>query len=129
MAIGWRMGDDLELLAELPSGTIHFDILEGRSAHNIGGNIDLRIASEMKDWLLDRLSKDGIPIEVIQTATLEAGMNTERIKTDKKRIVSFDWRCRSSISTDEKTYQGEWVDRHVWHSRLQTQSTKVRDSR
>ncbi|MBK1884738.1 hypothetical protein JIN85_20165 [Luteolibacter pohnpeiensis] len=125
MAIGWRMGDDLELLADLPSGTIHFDILEGRAVHDTRGDIDLRIASEMKAWLLDRLSKDRIPIEAIQAATLKVGMNTDRIKTDKKRVVSFDWQCHSAISTDEKTYEVELIDRHAWHSRVQPEETKT----
>lgn len=128
MAIGWRMGDDLELLSDLPSGTIHYNILEGRSAHDVHGEIDLRIASEMKAWLLERLSKDRIPVEAIQTATLEVGMNTDRIKTDKKRVVSFEWQCRSVIATAEKTYRGELTDRHVWHSRVRSQENRGGES-
>ena len=117
MAIGWRMGDDLEVLADLPSGTIRFNILSGQATHDTQGPIQLHIASEIQDWFLDRLGKDGIPSEAIESATLDTAMNTDRIKTDKKRVVSFDWRCHSRITTDEKTYEAELADQHTWHSR------------
>ncbi len=123
MAIGWRMGDDLEILADLPSGRLHFDILAGLSTHDTKGEVKLYIAGEMRAWLRDRLAKDGIPLEAIESATLDVDMNTDRVKTDKKRVISFDWRCRSRISTGEKTYEVELIDQHVWHSRRQPTQT------
>jgi hypothetical protein len=122
MAIGWRMGDDLDILADLPSGSIHFDILTGRATHGTEGLIQLHISTEMQAWFLDRLAKDSIPSEAIESATLDTEMNTDRIATDKKRVVSFDWRCHSRITTDEKTYEARLADQHTWHSRRQTTS-------
>lgn len=113
------------LRTQIAGGTIHFDIREGPAVHNTRGDIDLHIASEMKAWLLDRLSKDRIPVDAIQTATLRVGMNTDRIKTDKKRVVSFDWQRLSAISTDEKTYEVELTDRHGWHSRVHPEETNT----
>jgi hypothetical protein len=57
MAIGWRMGDDLAILADLPSGHIHFDILGARSTHDTKGQVELHITGEMRAWLLDRLAQ------------------------------------------------------------------------
>ena len=110
------MGDDLEIISELPSGCIRFDILKGLGVHDTRGEVDLYIAREMQAWLRDRLAKDNIPDNAIRSATLDVEMDTDRIKTDKKRVVSFDSRCHSRISTDEKTYEVELTDRHVWHS-------------
>ena len=119
MAIGWRMGDDLEILSDLPSGRIHFDILAGQATHDTQGLIHLHIAAEMHAWFLERIQRDGISTEGIESATLDTDMNTDRIKTDKKRVVSFDWRCHCIIATDEKTYEADLAYRHTWHSRLQ----------
>ena len=119
MASGWRMGDDLEILADLPSGRIHFDIIEGCASHYSEGEVALCIAGEMKAWFRDRIAKDGIPMEAIQSAVLDVDMDSDRIKTDKKRVISFDWRCHSQIVTAEKTYEAELRDRHAWHSRSQ----------
>jgi hypothetical protein len=116
------MGDDLDILADLPSGSIHFDILTGLATHGTQGLIQLHISKEMQAWFLDRLAKDSIPSEAIESATLETKMNTDRIATDKKRVVSFDWRCHSRITTDEKTYESQLADQHTWHSRRQTTS-------
>ncbi len=117
MAIGWRMGADLEVLADLPSGSIHFDILAGQATHNTQGLLQLQIASEMQAWFLDSLGKDGIPSEAIKSATLDTAMDTDRIKTDKRRVVCFDWCCHSRIATDETTYEAELADQHTWHNR------------
>jgi len=117
MAIGWRMGDDLEVLSDLSDGTIHFNILEGEAIHDIEGDIKLHISDEMNTWLRDRLSKDQVLVSAIESVTLDLQMKTGRIKTDKKRVVSFDWRCHSRIKTEEKVYEVKHVDRHAWYSR------------
>jgi hypothetical protein len=124
MVIGWRMGDDLEVLAELPSGRIHFDILSGQATHEASGPVILQIATEMKAWLSDRTRKDRIPLEAITAATLDLDMNTDRILTDKKRVVSFDWRCHTTLSTSEKTYEAKLKEDHTWHSRFPRQKTE-----
>jgi hypothetical protein len=118
------MSDDLEILADLPSGSIRFDILSGRATHGTQGLVRLHIASEMQAWFLDRLAKDRIPPEAIESATLDTDMNTDRIATDKKRVISFDWRCHSRITTNEKTYEAQLADQHTWHSRSQATSKK-----
>ncbi len=119
MAIGWRMGEDLETLAELPDGTIEINILTGRAMHSRAGDLSLRIASEMQAWLKQRLSADRIPEDAIVRAVITLGTRTDRIRTDKKRVVSFDWQCHSLLATDEKTYESKLAEAHTWHSRVQ----------
>ena len=118
MAIGWRMAQDLETLADLPDGNIEIDLLRGIAAHSTVGQIDLWIAKEMQAWLKNRLEADRIPKNQISEAHVCLCSNTDRIKTDKSRIVSFDWECHSLIATDEKTYESQLKLAHRWHKRI-----------
>ena len=115
IAIGWRMADDLETLSDLPDGTILFDLLTGSATHSTAGELDLRIAGEIEAWLKARLAADHIPEQLILRAELQLSSKTDRIRTDKKRVVSFDWSCASLISTDEKTYESHLNEAHTWH--------------
>jgi hypothetical protein len=122
MAIGWRMGDDLEILSELPDGTIHINLLTGVATHSVANEINLWIAGEMRAWLRNRFATDKIPEQQILRAEVCLSSKTDRISTDRKRIVSFDWHCSSLISTDEKTYEGQLNEGHTWHNRTQNTS-------
>jgi hypothetical protein len=117
MLVGWRMGDDLEVLAELPDGTISFNVLTGTASHSIAGTVSLHVAAEMQAWLQHRLSTHHIPSDALQEATLVAAIRTDRIATDRKRIVSFDFACTSCLTTTDRTYEGELHEKHSWHSR------------
>ena len=48
MFVGWRMGNDLETLSELPSGKIKVDLLNGSAIHDQVGNIDLSYLNRFK---------------------------------------------------------------------------------
>ena len=112
------MAQDLETLADLPDGNIEIDLLRGIAAHSTVGQIDLWIAKEMQAWLENRLEADRIPKNQISEAHVCLCSNTDRIKTDKSRIVSFDWECHSLIATDEKTYESQLKLAHRWHKRI-----------
>ena len=118
MAIGWRMGNDLEKLAELPDGALRFDLLNGSAVHSVAGEVDLCIAREMQGWLKTRLLSDHIPQHGIREAEIRLESRTNRIGTDRKKIVSFDWNCESRIATDEKTYEGRLSEAQTWHNRV-----------
>jgi hypothetical protein len=122
MLVGWRMSEDLEALSELPDGVLSFDVLGGSVAHNHSGALELHIAGELSTWLRHRLASLNIPLSALKSATLRAEFKTDRIKTDKKRIVSFDWSCESSLATHEKVYFGQLLEEHQWHTRTAWQS-------
>jgi hypothetical protein len=82
--------DDLEVLSELPDGTLTFDVLLGSVEHNLKDALSLHIAGEMAAWLKHRLESLNIPIAALVAATVRAEFRTDRIQTDRKRIVSFD---------------------------------------
>jgi hypothetical protein len=118
MLVGWRMGEDLETLAQLPDGTLTFDVLRGKVVHSTNGELALHVAGELAAWLEHRLETLNVPKGEILAARLTAQFATDRIKTNRKRIVSFDWKCEGSVETDEKVYVGHLKEKHQWHTRL-----------
>jgi hypothetical protein len=119
MAIGWRMGDDLETLSDLPDGSIEINLLTGESNHSVTGPLDLRVGREMQAWLINRSDEDHISIQHILGASIRLKSKTDGIRTDKKRLVFFEWSCDSNISTDQKTYESHLKEAHTWHNRIQ----------
>jgi hypothetical protein len=118
MVVGWRMGDDYERLASMPDGTLVFNLLDGTVAHSSQGPVDLWISGELSAWLTHRLRVERIDASKLFKGVLEVAYKTDRIRTDKKRVVSFDFECRSTILTDEVQYEGSLVERHTYHQRL-----------
>jgi hypothetical protein len=123
MLVGWRMGEDLETLADLPDGTLSFDVLSGTASHSVAGALSLHVAEEMQSWLQHRLVAHRIPADTLCAATLVAEIRTDRIATDRKRIVSFDFTCSSRLVTADRTYEGRLHEKHAWHSRSAGQPT------
>lgn len=118
MVVGWRMGDDYERIADMPDGTLVFDLLAAKVDHNLVEAPQLWIAGELNAWLLSRLVVEHIPVEAIVSASLVVEYKTDRIKTNRKKIVSFDFVCRSTIETSDKNYTGNLIERHAYHQRV-----------
>ena len=112
------MADDLELLAGLPDGTLTIDVLAGTAGHSVNGSISLHIAGELKAWLDHRLSESGIERSEVDTASVVAAIRTDRVATNRKRIISFDFSVDSTIATAERQYRGKLCEVHRWHSRV-----------
>ena len=114
------MGDDLEVISDLPDGTITVDLLAGRAEHSIVGPVDLHISKELQAWLNQQGKKEGIDISQLKSAVLEVDIDTSKVATDKKRVVMFSFECRSNLKTNEATYQAKVKDMHQWHTRVST---------
>ena len=117
MVVGWRMGSDYERIAALPDGTLSFDLLKETVAHSSGVTPDLWITGELASWLGARLATEDIDTKNLVSAILYVQYKTGRIKTNRKKIVSFDFECHSVLATDEKRYEGGLVERHTYHQR------------
>ena len=120
MFVGWRMGDDLEVMSELPDGTITLNLLTGDAKHSIVGGLDLHIAKEIQAWLQQQSEKEGVDVSQLKSATLEVDVDTGKVATNKKKVVMFSFECRSNIETDETSYQATVKDMHQWHTRITT---------
>ena len=120
MFVGWRMGEDLEKLSALPDGTIKINLLTGEAEHSVSGALDLNISTEIQAWLEQQGNKEGINISDLESGILEVDINTEKVATNKKKIVMFHFKARSLLKTNEVSYKGELKETHKWHTRIAT---------
>ena len=118
MLVGWRMGDDLETLANLPDGTLSIDVLSATASHSAVSQLSLHVAKEMQAWLESRMVAFGIPTEALDVAVVIAHIRTDRVATDRKRIVAFEFNCESTLTSGPRTYVGALAEKHVWHRRV-----------
>jgi len=116
--MGWRMAEDLEILAALPSGRIHIDRLNGSADHSVAGPFDLCIAGEIQAWLSNESQKDAIDLHALTGADLWVDVVTSKTATNKSQIVSFDFAAASRLITDEAEYSARVADFHQWVGRL-----------
>jgi hypothetical protein len=111
----WRDWSDLETLARLPDGTVSIDAVAGGARHGTAGPIALRLADALKTGLAERLARKGIGDAL--TATLELGVYTGAIRTDRDRIVHFDFAIEARIGAEGREYRASRREDHVWHAR------------
>jgi hypothetical protein len=122
----WRHEGDFEILADLPDGEIVIDALRGL-AHQVavGGNrlpdpiaVPLRIAREIQAGFADQLARKGIAPAGIRLAEVRVGVDTSKVKTDRARIVHFDFHIAARIDAEAGAFSAAQVDEHVWHARV-----------
>jgi hypothetical protein len=51
------------------------------------------------------------------TATLELGTETGAIRTDRDRIVHFDFGIEAKVGAEGREYRASRREDHVWHAR------------
>ena len=86
---------DLELCAELPDGVIRTDLLRRNSEHSTSGAVELRSVSHLWWWLRKRMRVLRIPRSELTVATVVMEFRTDRILTNRAKLVSFDWQART----------------------------------
>jgi hypothetical protein len=118
MLVGWRMTEDLEILAALPDGTLSIDVLSGTVSHDVAGDIQLYIGGELQSWLSHRFRVYLIPLQAVLAAMVTAQIRTDLLVTNRQRIVSFDFSIRSLITTNECSYIGQLQGVHRWYTRI-----------
>ena len=111
------MWDDLEFLSGLPDGNIEIDILNESAVHSVNGPLDLHITKELRAWLTKECEKEKIELPMIEGASLAVDVKTDKVATDKKKVVMFVFNCRSCIKTSDTLYESSLQDTHKWHIR------------
>ncbi len=120
MFAGWRINEDLEILANLPDGKLDIDLLGGKAQHSSSGPLDLHISKELECWLKEQLKSANISLSTIKSAALSVQFRTDRVATDRNRIILFEFVIESSIATDEMTYSDTLKEACRWHKRVGT---------
>ena len=114
MFVGWRMGEDVDVLSKIHDGQIYIDVLRGQ-AFLAGQSLNIWIAGELQAWFASALEKHNIPIEAIREAKLLVDINASTTERKRAAVTDFDFACHSVISTDEKTYESSLEEKHAWH--------------
>ncbi len=127
---GWRLINSKAQLVELGSGTIRIDVLSGDCLWDGRPVPSLSIAGEVHLWFLADLEANGIPVEAITRAVLEAKLSFSTIPRgdgvtgeehfSDGRLVWSDTvqrcviRCECEIATDEHVYRSQVDDVEEW---------------
>jgi hypothetical protein len=121
----WRDGSDLETLARLPDGIVSIDAMTGEARHATAGPIALRLADALRTGLAERLARKGLAVGAgnavgnggALTATLELATDTGAIRTDRDRIVHFDFGIEAKVGAAGREFRASRREDHVWHAR------------
>ena len=118
----WRDWGDFEILADLPDGFITIDALSGKAgfaaaAHAEAKPIPLRIAQEIRSGLMDQLVRKEIQASRVREAVLRIRVDSAQVKTDRNRIVHFDFHIASRIHAEAGVFEAAQIEEHVWHDR------------
>jgi hypothetical protein len=114
----WPIPEDLETLASVPDGDLTIDILASKASHSSVADINLGATEQLHRWLQAQLAASDIHAEDLEQALLIARIQTDRIATDRSRIVSFDFHVESLLKAGTRVFHGVPTERHVWHHRI-----------
>jgi hypothetical protein len=111
-----RIDESLEHLADLPDGVVKIDLLLESCNHTKSGDLMLPIVADIKHWLLDRLEQARISFEVLQDASISLTYKTDRIPTDRSRLLLFELECASHFVVGARIIEGNYKN-VLWHKR------------
>ena len=116
MAVSGRIADSLEALCSLSDGTLNIDLVAGSSPLIEGREVEMPIGPRLTHWFGERLAALEIPPASIEAATLELSHSTQRIPTDRSKIVAFDLEAVVCIASGGRRLVGE-ARGMQWHKR------------
>lgn len=116
MCCSSRMSASLERLADLPDGTVRFDLLSGSCTHTAVGEVRLPAIEDFRNWLSQRLQDERIDVEVFQSAWLSLRYKTDRVPTNRKNILLFELESASHFTLSDHTIERRAAN-VVWHQR------------
>jgi hypothetical protein len=131
MFCGWRLINSYRRLVTLGPGTLEIDALTAGCWFNGVSVEPLSIAWELHFWLKDDLVAQGLPVETIRSARLEARLElsevARRAGLTRKKYFGADGQrvdgmvfhrcaiaCRSELVTDETVYSAQHEDIEEW---------------
>ncbi len=111
--------DDLEALMTRPDGVVTVDLLAARAEHANGDVLQLALVARLVDWLKERLAKAGLAPLDLSKAELSIAIRTNRVPTDRRKTVPFEFTSTASFATGAKahtskpTFALRWYDRQT----------------
>jgi hypothetical protein len=115
--VGPGLHKDLEILAEIPDGRLTIDLLNQSVQHDIGGSLNLQVINRLSVWLNKELEADKISAKDVQSVNFVVDIRTDRIPTDKRNIIFFEFSGQGSLVTSFGTYVGTLKSYPIWYHR------------
>lgn len=118
MIMGERMPfADLEVLAELPDGSLAIDLLRREARHVSGSPVPLQIVGLLAQWFEERLANHGFSIGDLAAAHLEIGFRTDAVPTVRARAIMFDWICACELTPRQGGLRTGRASGRMWYDR------------
>jgi hypothetical protein len=117
--------DDLETLALLPDGTLSLDLLSLAAHHSLGGVIELKFVEKIAAWLKTRLIKNRILVSDLSKAELVVVIRTDKILTDRTRIIAFDLSITCAVGLLEGRIKTSIGSGRIWYDRIQRRQSEA----
>jgi hypothetical protein len=116
MGCSARISTSLERIADLPDAALRIDLLSGSCIHGRVGDLPLPMVEEFRAWLTERLRGAGIANDVLERAILSLRYTTDRVATDRSRILLFELECTSELAVQGRVFRGHASD-SLWYER------------
>ncbi|MCP3685748.1 MAG: hypothetical protein GY861_24130 [bacterium] len=124
MFCGWELFGDWAVLAQLKSGTITINALDGGCTHNGELIPQMSMARVLGKWLRTDFEANNIPLNGIREALLTVDFQTEEIPEQRNKsviwrdptppFIACQLKCQSRIVTDEKLYESKYDKYEEW---------------
>jgi len=118
MVPGAISAQDYEQLAARPDGEVLLNLRDRSAQHNCGQSLELEAVARLSKWLSDRLLAEQLPLTDLTKAEIEIHYKTDRVRTNREKLVSFDVQSASTLEASGQKVQGVPGTRHVYHERV-----------
>jgi hypothetical protein len=129
MFCGWRLIESKPNLVNLGSGTLEIDAITGQCFFQ--GRIigQLKVADEIRAWMLDDLAANKIPVAALSSARLSVKLSFSVVPwtETKKQIFCLEGKavqtekmnrclmeCESKVATPEVVYRSKSTEVQEW---------------
>jgi hypothetical protein len=118
MIMGERMAfADLEVLAELPDGTLAIDLVKREARTSRGSPLELSIVTHLAAWFDKRLGDHGLSVGDLSQAQLELTFRTDAVPTVRTRAILFDWNCACELTPKQGKPRTGRASGRMWYDR------------
>ena len=109
MFCGWQLYTDFDTFAELGSGTLEINAMDGTCEYNQSQIKNLSIATTLNLWLVEELNENNIAMSEIDTALLTVQVEVSPPEYGN-RFTSFSFHCTSKLVSGVDEYVSEYQD-------------------
>ncbi|SRR5213593_2029130 len=116
MCCSARINTSLERIAGLPDGTLKIDLLLGSCVHSTAGDLQVPMVEDFRAWLSSQMEQSRLSFDVFRSVLLSLQYKTDRVPTDRKRILLFELESASQFVLANQVIEGHATN-VLWYQR------------